>query len=113
MPFWPNWRESMDYVRWRPPPRTSPLLRVDASPWQWRLCGRVKAWTRQQDGWPLPAERTCGPAREMAALFSLYPEAVSGAADLGRECAFDLKLIAPKLPPFDVPAGHTEAFVVA
>ncbi len=63
MPFWPNWRESMDYVRWRPPPRTSPLLRVDASPWQWRLCGRVKAWTRQQDGWPLPAERTCGPAR--------------------------------------------------
>ena len=30
-------------------------------------------------------------------------------ADLGRECAFDLKLIAPKLPPFDVPAGHTEA----
>lgn len=46
---------------------------------------------------------------EMAALFSLYPEAVSGAADLGRECAFDLKLIAPKLPPFDVPAGHTEA----
>ncbi|OYD69065.1 error-prone DNA polymerase [Rhodococcus sp. OK302] len=46
---------------------------------------------------------------EMAELFSLYPEAVSGAAELARECAFDLKLIAPKLPPFDVPSGHTEA----
>ncbi|TSD48284.1 error-prone DNA polymerase [Rhodococcus sp. KBS0724] len=46
---------------------------------------------------------------EMASLFSLYPEAVSGAAELARECAFDLRLIAPKLPPFDVPPGHTEA----
>ncbi|MGC0365130.1 error-prone DNA polymerase [Rhodococcus sp. 27YEA15] len=46
---------------------------------------------------------------EMAQLFSLYPESVSSAAELGRECAFDLTLIAPKLPPFDVPDGHTEA----
>ncbi|MDN5759741.1 MAG: error-prone DNA polymerase, partial [Tomitella sp.] len=46
---------------------------------------------------------------EMAALFARYPQAVERAADLGRECAFDLRLIAPNLPPFDVPAGHTEA----
>ncbi|KQU06389.1 DNA polymerase [Rhodococcus sp. Leaf7] len=45
---------------------------------------------------------------EMAQLFSAYPTAVSHAAALGEECAFDLHLIAPQLPPFDVPEGHTE-----
>ncbi|MGW6692378.1 error-prone DNA polymerase [Rhodococcus sp. NPDC054953] len=45
---------------------------------------------------------------EMARLFADHPSAVPTAADLGRECAFDLALIAPKLPPFDVPDGHTE-----
>lgn len=46
---------------------------------------------------------------EMTRLFARYPQAVAGAAELGLECAFDLRLIAPKLPPFDVPDGHTEA----
>jgi len=45
---------------------------------------------------------------EMKRLFAQYPHAVGNAAELGVECAFDLRLIAPKLPPFDVPAGHTE-----
>ncbi len=45
---------------------------------------------------------------EMAALFAEYPHAVANAAELARECAFDLRLIAPKLPPFEVPAGHDE-----
>ncbi len=45
---------------------------------------------------------------EMTRLFAAHPSAVPTAADLGRECAFDLALIAPKLPPFDVPDGHTE-----
>ncbi|MBD0323331.1 MAG: PHP domain-containing protein, partial [Aldersonia sp.] len=45
---------------------------------------------------------------EMARLFAAHPTAVPAAAELGRECAFDLRLIAPRLPPFDVPAGHTE-----
>ncbi|WP_336085203.1 error-prone DNA polymerase [Nocardia sp. SSK8] len=45
---------------------------------------------------------------EMARLFAEYPRAVSHAVDLARECAFDLRLIAPKLPPFDVPPGHDE-----
>ncbi|MHC9291663.1 error-prone DNA polymerase [Mycobacterium sp. LTG2003] len=43
---------------------------------------------------------------EMAQLFG--PGIVSAAADLGEQCAFGLALIAPQLPPFDVPAGHTE-----
>jgi error-prone DNA polymerase len=44
---------------------------------------------------------------EMARLFG--PEIVMAAADLGQQCAFGLALIAPQLPPFDVPAGHTES----
>ncbi len=43
---------------------------------------------------------------EMARLFA--PEVVTAAADLGEQCAFSLELIAPQLPPFDVPDGHTE-----
>ncbi len=45
---------------------------------------------------------------EMARLFTQHPQAVTAAADLGEQCAFELALIAPQLPPFDVPAGHTE-----
>ncbi|HEY5856465.1 MAG TPA: error-prone DNA polymerase, partial [Aldersonia sp.] len=45
---------------------------------------------------------------EMSRLLARHPGAVPAAAELGRECAFDLRLIAPNLPPFDVPAGHTE-----
>lgn len=45
---------------------------------------------------------------EMARLFFEYPEVVTAAADLGEQCAFELALIAPQLPPFDVPDGHTE-----
>ncbi|MGW0248793.1 error-prone DNA polymerase [Nocardia goodfellowii] len=50
---------------------------------------------------------------EMAQLFAAGAgraglRAVSNAVALARECAFDLRLIAPKLPPFDVPSGHDE-----
>src|SRR6185437_9694290 len=49
---------------------------------------------------------------EMARLFAHMPsggpEVVTAAAELGEQCAFGLALIAPQLPPFDVPDGHTE-----
>ncbi|MGV0853404.1 error-prone DNA polymerase [Mycolicibacterium phlei] len=45
---------------------------------------------------------------EMARLFADRPEVVTAAAELGEQCAFELALIAPQLPPFDVPDGHTE-----
>ena len=45
---------------------------------------------------------------EMARFFAHCPEIVTAAADLGEQCAFGLALIAPQLPPFDVPDGHTE-----
>jgi error-prone DNA polymerase len=46
---------------------------------------------------------------EMARLFAHHPGVVAAAAELGEQCAFELRLIAPQLPPFDVPPGHTEA----
>ncbi|MEU8896969.1 error-prone DNA polymerase [Nocardia sp. NPDC048505] len=45
---------------------------------------------------------------EMAQLFTACPQAVSNAVALARECAFDLRLIAPRLPPFAVPGEHDE-----
>ncbi len=45
---------------------------------------------------------------EMAALFARYPTAVPTAAAIGEECSFDLHLVAPNLPPYDVPPGHDE-----
>ncbi|MCL1800786.1 MAG: error-prone DNA polymerase [Promicromonosporaceae bacterium] len=48
-------------------------------------------------------------AAEMTQLFARHPDAVPNAARLGDECAFDLSLVAPDLPPYPVPPGHTEA----
>ena len=45
---------------------------------------------------------------EMARVFAHCPEVVTAAAELGEQCAFGLTLIAPQLPPFEVPDGHTE-----
>jgi len=47
--------------------------------------------------------------KEMAEMFWRYPQAVRNTVELGNECAFDLSLVAPDLPPYPVPAGHTEA----
>jgi error-prone DNA polymerase len=56
------------------------------------------------DGW-LPATGTAylRSGAEMAERFAGYPGAVERAAALGRELAFDLKLVAPRLPDYPVP----------
>ncbi|MFV2019789.1 error-prone DNA polymerase [Micromonospora sp. LOL_023] len=61
------------------------------------------------DGW-LPAAGTAHlrAGAEMAARFAGYPGAVARAAAYGAELAFDLHLVAPRLPDHPVPAGHTE-----
>jgi error-prone DNA polymerase len=47
--------------------------------------------------------------RSGAEMAGIFPSTVvTAAADLGEQCAFALELIAPQLPPFDVPDGHTE-----
>jgi error-prone DNA polymerase len=62
------------------------------------------------DGW-LPAAGTAHlrSGDEMARRFAAYPGAVRNAAMFGDDLAFDLNLVAPKLPDF-LPAGspHTE-----
>ncbi len=45
---------------------------------------------------------------EMARSFARYPGVVERAAEIGRAAAFDLALVAPQLPPFPCPEGHTE-----
>jgi error-prone DNA polymerase len=48
-------------------------------------------------------------AAEMAARLDRYPGVVERTAELAADCAFDFHVIAPKLPDFGVPEGHTEA----
>ncbi len=62
------------------------------------------------DGWLPPAGTAhLRSGAEQRRRFARYPGVVERAAALGRECAFDLRLIAPNLPPFPVPQGQTEA----
>ncbi|MEU5848204.1 error-prone DNA polymerase [Saccharopolyspora shandongensis] len=71
---------------------------------------RARRSLDDMDGWlPGWAGNYLRSGAEMAEMFARYPGAVQRAAELGREFAFDLKLVAPKLPPFDVPMGRTEA----
>jgi len=46
---------------------------------------------------------------EMAARLRRYPGAAERTAELAAACAFDFHVIAPRLPDFGVPDGHTEA----
>ncbi|QGK71430.1 DNA polymerase III subunit alpha [Allosaccharopolyspora coralli] len=86
-----------------------------ARPERQRLAGAVAAIRARRslddmDGWlPAWSGAHLRSGAEMAELFARYPGAVQRAAELGGECAFDLRLMAPNLPPFDVPAGYTEA----
>ncbi|MEH1102051.1 error-prone DNA polymerase [Micromonospora sp. CPCC 205561] len=85
-----------------------------ATPGRRRLATTVAAVRARRsldeiDGW-LPAAGTAhlrGGA-EMAARFAAYPGAVARAAEFGAELAFDLQLVAPRLPVYPVPPGHTE-----
>jgi error-prone DNA polymerase len=85
-----------------------------AVPDQDRLAGamaaiRARRGLDEMEGW-LPASGMAflRSGEEMAARFERFPGVVQRAALLGLECAFDLKLVAPELPPFEVGDGHTE-----
>ncbi|HEV6951604.1 MAG TPA: PHP domain-containing protein, partial [Promicromonospora sp.] len=71
---------------------------------------RARSGLDDLDGW-LPGAPTAHlrSGAEMARLHRRHPQAVPTAAALGAECAFDLSLIAPRLPPYPVPDGHDEA----
>ncbi|MBV9011302.1 MAG: error-prone DNA polymerase [Pseudonocardiales bacterium] len=71
---------------------------------------RARRSLDEMDGW-LPAAATAHlrSGAEMAERFARWPGAIERAAALGRECSFDLRLVAPDLPSFPVPDTHTEA----
>jgi error-prone DNA polymerase len=70
---------------------------------------RARRSLDELDGW-LPAAATAHlrSGAEQARRFTRYPGAVQRAAEIGQRCAFDLKLVAPNLPDYPVPPGHTE-----
>ncbi len=56
------------------------------------------------DGWlPAAGAAHLRSGAEMAARFAAWPGAVANAARFGEELAFDLKLVAPRLPDYPVP----------
>src|SRR5262249_15815391 len=61
------------------------------------------------DGWLPPAPTAHLRDRaEMALRFADHPAAVANAAAIAEELAFNLSLVAPNLPDYPVPPGHTE-----
>jgi error-prone DNA polymerase len=70
---------------------------------------RARRSLDELDGWlPAAASAHLRGGAEMAARFAAYPGAVARAAQFGAELAFDLQLVAPDLPAYPVPPGHTE-----
>ena len=86
-----------------------------AAPAQARLAQALAAIRARRplaamDGWLTAAGQAyLRSGQEMAALLRRYPGVLGRTAALGRECAFDFRVIAPDLPDCPVPAGHTEA----
>ncbi|MFN3867039.1 MAG: error-prone DNA polymerase, partial [Demequina sp.] len=71
---------------------------------------RARSSLDDMDGWlPGGAGGHLRSAAEMLHRHRRHPQAVTTAARLAAECAFDLNLVAPNLPPYPVPQGHTEA----
>ncbi len=61
------------------------------------------------DGWlPAASSAHLRSGAEQLARFARYPGVVEHASALARECAFDLTLVAPNLPPFLCPPGLDE-----
>lgn len=84
-------------------PRTAPLAQTLSAI-------RAGKALEDMDGWlEATSSKHLRSATEMMHLHRAHPHAVSTASELGQECAFDLSLVAPNLPPYPVPQGHTEA----
>ena len=70
---------------------------------------RARSTLDAVDGWlPAAAGAHLRSGAEQTRRFARYPGVVERAAELGRACAFDLALVAPRLPPFPCPDGLDE-----
>jgi len=70
---------------------------------------RARSTLDEMDGW-LPAAGTAclrSPGEQLR-RFARWPGAVERSVAIGLACAFDLRLVAPRLPDFPVPPDHTE-----
>ncbi|HLG67246.1 MAG TPA: DNA polymerase III subunit alpha [Acidimicrobiales bacterium] len=85
-----------------------------ATPSSYRLATTLSAVRARRplaelEGWLPPAPTAClRSGREQARRFARWPGVVEQAAEVGRACAFDLRLVAPRLPDFPVPDGYDE-----
>ncbi len=70
---------------------------------------RARRSLHEMDGWlPAAGTRYLRSGDEMSVLLRRYPGVFEQTIALAEECAFDFEVLAPNLPPFDVPPGHTE-----
>lgn len=70
---------------------------------------RARRSLDELDGWlPAAAGAHLRSGGEQARRFARYPGVVARAAELGHACAFDLALVAPRLPPYPCPGGIDE-----
>ena len=70
---------------------------------------RARRSMEELDGWlPPTGSAHLRSGVEQARRFARWPSAVASAADLGARCAFDLRLVAPGLPPYPCPDGLDE-----
>jgi error-prone DNA polymerase len=70
---------------------------------------RAKSSLDDMDGWLAASGGAyIRSGEEMAYRLRRYPGVLEQTVELAGQCAFDFKVIAPKLPDFPVPAGHTE-----
>jgi error-prone DNA polymerase len=83
---------------------------VDADLAQVLAAARARSSLDEMVGW-LPANGTAHlrSGAEMAARLARFPGVYETTLELGRACAFDLKLIAPDLPPRQLGEGHSDA----
>jgi error-prone DNA polymerase len=70
---------------------------------------RARRTLADLEGWLPPSATAClrGEA-EQRRRFARWPGVVDQAGEIAAGCAFDLRLVAPRLPDFPVPTGHTE-----
>ena len=70
---------------------------------------RARRSLDDMDGWLPPAATAhLRAGAEQYHRFRRYPGVLERTLELGLDCAFDLQLVAPSLPPYPVPAGHSE-----
>jgi error-prone DNA polymerase len=90
-----------------------------ATPTSYRLAStlaavRARRSVDEMEGWTSPAPVAClRSAAEQSRRFARFPGVVERACELALECAFDLRLVAPRLPDFPTPDGISEQAYLA